>query len=93
MGKRTKRFAALGLDYLVILGWLGVLGVCSTVVFLVRGELPDALGMLGPLVSEVLYFFLLASAVGVYLYKTEPGEDHATWGKRKMRLEVRSADG
>ncbi|GAA5225487.1 RDD family protein [Paeniglutamicibacter antarcticus] len=93
MRKRTKRFAALGLDYLVIMGWLAVLGVCSTVVFLVRGELPDTLGMLAPLGSGVLYFFLLVFAVGVYLFKTESGEYHATWGKRKMGLEVRSTDG
>lgn len=93
MRERTRRLAALGLDYLVILGWMSVLGLISAVVFLVRGELPDTLRTLGPVGSEVLYFLLLTFVVGIYLYKTESGGRHATWGKRKMGLEVCNEDG
>lgn len=52
MHEWTRRFAALGLDYLVILVWMAVLGLASIAVFLARGELPDALGLLGPFGSE-----------------------------------------
>ncbi|MDO5743892.1 MAG: RDD family protein [Micrococcaceae bacterium] len=93
MSERTKRFAALGLDYVVILGWMATLGVISAVIFLVRGELPDTMGTLGPWGSEVLYFFLLTFVVGFYLYKGESGANHATWGKRKIGLVVRGRDG
>lgn len=93
MRERTRRLAALGLDYVVILAWMIVLGVVSTVVFLIRGELPDTLGTIGPLGSQLVYFLLLTFVVGVYLYRTESGPHHATWGKRKLGLEVRAADG
>ena len=93
MRERTRRLAALGLDYLVILAWMAVLGAASALVFLVRGELPDTLGTLGPLGSQLVYFLLLTFVVGSYLYLTESGAHHASWGKRRMGLEVARADG
>ncbi|NKG21560.1 RDD family protein [Paeniglutamicibacter terrestris] len=93
MRERKRRLAAAGLDYLVILSWMMVLGVISTVIFLIRGELPDTLGTIGPLGSQLVYFLLLTLVVGIYLYKTESGAHHATWGKRRMGLQVRSVSG
>ena len=83
-----RRLAALGLDYLVILAWMIVLGLVTAIIFLTRGELPDTLGMFGPLGSELLYFLLLTFVVGIYLYRTESGPHRSTWGKRRMGLEV-----
>ncbi|MBV1778820.1 RDD family protein [Paeniglutamicibacter sp. ABSL32-1] len=93
MRERTRRLAATGLDYLAILAWMTILGVASLVVFLVRGELPDTLGTIGPVGSQLVYFLLLTFVVGIYLYRTEAGPHHATWGKRRMGLEVTGADG
>lgn len=93
MHEKTRRLAALGLDYLVILAWMIVLGLATAIVFLTRGELPDTLGVLGPIGSELLYFLLLTFVVGIYLYKTESGPHRATWGKRRMGLEVTGRDG
>jgi uncharacterized RDD family membrane protein YckC len=93
MSERTRRLAALGLDYLVILAWMIVLGLVTAIIFLTRGELPDTLGKFGPIGSEILYFLLLTFVVGVYLYKTESGPRRSTWGKRRMGLEVTGLDG
>lgn len=88
-----NRIAALFLDYLVILAWMGVLTVGSLLVSLAPGPFPDTLGSLGPVGSQVLYFFLLTFVVGVYLYRTESGPHQATWGKRRLRLRVVDIDG
>ena len=93
MSERTRRLAALGLDYLVILAWMIILGLVSAIIFLTRGELPDTLGMFGPIGSELLYFLLLTFVVGIYLYRTESGPHRSTWGKRRMGLEVIGIDG
>jgi uncharacterized RDD family membrane protein YckC len=93
MSERTRRLAALGLDYLVILAWMIVLGLVTAIIFLTRGELPDTLGMFGPIGSELLYFLLLTFVVGIYLYRTESGPRRNTWGKRRMGLEVIGMDG
>lgn len=93
MSERTRRLAALGLDYLVILAWMIVLGLVAAIIFLTRGELPDTLGRFGPIGSELLYFLLLTFVVGIYLYRTESGPHRSTWGKRRMGLEVIGIDG
>ncbi|MCO4275516.1 RDD family protein [Pseudarthrobacter sp. HLT3-5] len=72
---------------------MAFLGLLSFLAYLVLGSLPDNLGTLGPLGSQVLYFFLLTFVVGAYLYRCESGPHHATWGKRRMGLTVVGIDG
>lgn len=83
-----RRLLALLLDYGVILAWMAFLGLLALLVYLILGSLPDTLGILGPVGSQVLYFFLLTFVVGVYLYRCESGPHHATWGKRRTGLAV-----
>lgn len=87
MSERTRRLAAPGLDYLV------VLGLVTAIIFLARGELPDALGRFGPIGSELPYFPLLTFVDGFHLCRTESGPRRRTWGKRRMGLEVVGLDG
>ncbi len=87
-----RRLLALLLDYAVILAWMAILGFLSLLVYLVLGSLPDTLGTLGPVGSQLLYFFLLTFVVGVYLYRCESGPHRATWGKRRMGLAVVAVD-
>ncbi|WP_248758474.1 RDD family protein [Pseudarthrobacter sp. SSS035] len=88
-----RRLLALLLDYVVILAWMAFLGFLSFLTHVVMGSLPDTLGTLGPLGSQVLYFFLLTFVVGVYLYRCESGPHHSTWGKRRLGLAVVGVDG
>ena len=88
-----RRLLALLLDYLVILAWMAVLVLLSLLWFGIFGDFPDTLAMLGPLGSQVLFFFLLTFVVGVYLYRTEAGPRHGTWGKRRMGLAVAAQNG
>lgn len=81
------------LDYLVILVWMAILAVGSVVVYLALGYYPDTLGILGPVGSQIVFFFLLTFVVGVYLYRCESGRYQATWGKRRMGLKVVAAAG
>jgi uncharacterized RDD family membrane protein YckC len=84
------RLAALGLDYLVILGWMAVLAAGSLAIDATVG-LPDVLGALGPIGAQAVFFTLLTLPVGLYLFRTESGPAQATWGKRRMGLAVTSA--
>jgi len=88
-----RRLAALLLDYLVILAWMTVLAVVSLAVYLSIGDYPDVLGAVGPFGAQAVFFTLLTLPVGLYLYLSESGTAQATWGKRRMRLVVRSHDG
>lgn len=88
-----RRLSALLLDYLVILGWMALLGAGSLAVYLVSGELPDVLGVLGVAGAQVTFFLLLTLPVGVYLFLAESGPWHATWGKRRLGLRVLTRDG
>lgn len=88
-----KRFAALGYDYLVILGWMGVVGIVSLGTYLALGHMPDYLGALGPVGSQALFFLVLTLPVALYLFATESGPRHATFGKRKMGLCVVGRNG
>lgn len=87
-----RRLAALGLDYLVILGWMAVLAAGSLVIRVAVGP-PDVLGALGPIGAQVVFFALLTLPVGLYLFLSESGPAQATWGKRRMGLIVTSDDG
>ncbi len=74
-------------DYLVLLGWL-------VVVFLVVG-VPQLAGWFdlaglwsGLVVSDIAITLLTVVPFLIYLSVTETGPRHATWGKRKVGLEV-----
>jgi uncharacterized RDD family membrane protein YckC len=87
-----RRLAALGLDYLVILGWMTVLAAGSLATSVAVGP-PDVLGALGPVGAQAVFFTLLTLPVGLYLFLSESGPAQATWGKRRMGLIVTSDDG
>lgn len=87
-----RRLAALGLDYLAILGWMTVLAAGSLVTSVTVG-LPDVLGALGPVGAEAVFFALLTLPVGLYLFLSESGPAQATWEKRRMGLMVTAEDG
>lgn len=88
-----QRVSALLLDYLVILGWMAVLGLGSLMVTALSGGYPDVLGTLGPVGAQAVFFLLLTLPVGLYLYLGESGPAQATWGKRRLGLTVTRADG
>lgn len=89
-----RRFLALLVDYLVILGWMGLIGMVSFVVFRVwLGGYPDYLGMFGPYVTQALFFTILTLPIAIYLYTTESGLQAATFGKRVVGLAVKDQSG
>lgn len=90
---RRRRLAALLLDYLAVLAWMGVLAVGSLALYLALGRYPDVLGALGPVGAQALFFCLLTLPVGLYLFLTESGPRHATPGKRRHGLLVATPDG
>lgn len=87
------RLLALLLDYLVILGWMALLALASVTYYLLHGGLPDYFGLLGPYGSQAAAFGVLTLPVVIYHFATEAGRRHATWGKRRLGLTVRSVDG
>ena len=89
-----KRFAALGIDYLMILAWMAVHGLVSSGIFLFMFDgYPDFLGILGPYFTQLLFFSLLTLPVGMYFYITEAGRHSATAGKRKLGIAVSATNG
>lgn len=88
-----RRVKASLIDYLVILFWMAIVGLVAFVASLTIGGYPDYLGMFGPIGTQIIFFFILTLPVGVYLYRTESGARHATLGKRRVGIEVSSADG
>lgn len=87
------RLLALLLDYLVILGWMAVLALASLTYYLIHGDVPDYLGMLGPYGAQAAAFGALTLPVLIYHFATEAGARHATWGKRRLGLAVRDVAG
>lgn len=80
------RFVSLGLDYLVIAGWIGVLTVVG---LSVRPLLPaEGAAAADPLAADVVAFVLTVLPVWLYLTVTEAGPRAATLGKRVARLRV-----
>lgn len=82
------RIKASFIDYLVILIWMVTIGLIGFSLSLLFGGYPDFLGELGPIGTQVLFFFVLTFPVGIYLYKTESGSRHATIGKQKTDMRV-----
>lgn len=87
------RIRASFIDYLVILIWMATIGLIWFSLSLLFSEYPEFLGELGPIGTQVLFFFILTLPVGIYLYKTESGSRHATIGKRKTGMWVSRLDG
>lgn len=84
------RLVSLGVDYLVILGWLLVL---TLVGFLVRPMLPSGAAAMSLWRTDLLAFGFTVLPVWVYLTVTEAGRAQATIGKRVARLKVFRQDG
>ncbi len=82
-----RRIAALLIDYLFILGWMGVLFGASMIVLTVTGSLPNWLAQ-GTAVAQLLGFLVLVLPVGIYLWATESSGRQATIGKRALGLQV-----
>lgn len=83
-----RRLKALLIDYLIILGWMGVLASAATISYFALSGFPDYLGTYGPVGTQFIFFLLLTLPVGLYLYFTESGHTHATIGKRLVGLTV-----
>lgn len=83
----VSRALASLVDYLVILGWMLVFAVITTLLWLVTGEIYNWL-QLGPAGAQLLGFLVLVLPVGIYLYLSEASVAAATLGKRRMHLRV-----
>ncbi len=83
------RLLALGIDYLVILAYMGLLAIVNVILFaVILDGFPDYLGLLGPVGTQLLFFCLLTLPVGLYLFIAESGRHQATIGKRLTSLRV-----
>jgi uncharacterized RDD family membrane protein YckC len=83
----TKRFLALWLDYLLILGYMAVLFAVNLLIYLVfLGGIPayDELGM------NLISLTLIVPVI-LYSILAESGRRHATFGKAKAKLTVVSS--
>jgi uncharacterized RDD family membrane protein YckC len=85
----VARFAAALLDYLLIVGWLGVLAAIFVPLHL-AGHNPWGSGVL---TANLVAFALSVFPVWLYLSVSESMACHATWGKRRMRVRVARRDG
>jgi uncharacterized RDD family membrane protein YckC len=88
-----RRVGAFGLDYILISGYLIVLGgVCS---FLVFGPLKEHWQGLaaGPVLSDLIAFVMAVLPVMLYFTLLESSVAAATWGKRRMGIKVVRVDG
>lgn len=81
------RILALLVDYVLILGWMAVLGVLSLLLYLATGQLYNWLE-LGAAGAQLLGFAVLVLPVALYLYFSESSAHQATAGKRTMKLQV-----
>lgn len=82
------RLVSVGLDYLVIACWIGILAVVG---FAVRPLLPAAgqpSAGADPVGADAVAFVLTVLPVWLYLTITETGRRHATFGKRTAGLWV-----
>lgn len=81
------RLLALLVDYAVILGWMALLALGTTLLSAITGEMFNWLE-LGTAGAQLLGFLLLVLPVGVYLFLGESSSRQATLGKRAFRLRV-----
>lgn len=55
--------------------------------------IPDYLGVLGPYLTQAIFFFVLTFPVGLYFTLTEASKRSASIGKRKTGLKVQGING
>lgn len=79
------RLRASGWDYLLIVGWLGVLTVVGV---LARLTLPPPDGAVSLLAADLLAFAATVLPVWAYLTAAEGSVAQASWGKRRAGLRV-----
>jgi uncharacterized RDD family membrane protein YckC len=87
-----RRIAALLIDYCLILGWMAVIAVVSSVIALSTGGFANWLAW-GTAAAQLAGFLVLVLPVGVYLFLTESSTRQATLGKRALRMRVVGMDG
>lgn len=87
-----RRLAAVGLDYLVILIWVGVVTALGVAGRALAPGLGQAL-FSHPLAGELVGFGLLTLPVALYFVLSEASPSGATWGKRRIGLRVVTLDG
>ena len=87
-----RRFAAVALDYLVILAWVAAVTALGVAVRALAPGLSET--VFGhPLSGELVGFVLLTLPVLAYFVLTEASPSGGTWGKRRTGLRVVSLDG
>jgi len=92
-GGAVKRLAAFGWDYLLIAGYIVLLALVSSIVWLgLLGRAPGAAeGQ--PWLYDLLSFATLVLPVILYFALQEASPAQATWGKRRAGLRVVSSSG
>lgn len=87
-----RRSKAFGFDYLILAAYIVVM---TGAVFLAGRLAPAAIAALFAhrLSAQVTVFVILTLPVALYFILLEASGRHATWGKRRLQLEVRRADG
>lgn len=88
----VRRIGALLIDYGLILGWMAVVALVSSVVALLSGGFANWLAW-GTTMAQLAGFVVLVLPVGVYLFATESSARQATVGKRTLRMRVVALDG
>ena len=87
------RLIAFVLDYVVILGYIAILTGVSLMV--ANGPFQQQVIPLfaNPITSDLVAFFTLVSPVISYFALQESSAKQATWGKRKVKIQVVTTDG
>jgi len=83
----VRRAAAVGLDYLLVAGYVAVVVVAGVALLALAPKFSQELfGQ--PLSAEATGFLALTLPVTLYFVLTEASVTGATWGKRRMHLRV-----
>ncbi|MGW5365296.1 RDD family protein [Actinopolymorpha pittospori] len=85
----VRRMAALGWDYLLIVGWLALLAG----LYLLGLRPLDRLASAPLVAADLAITGLSVVPVWLYLVVTEAGTAQATWGKRRAKLIVTAGTG
>lgn len=88
-----QRVWAFALDYLIICGYLILLGIVTSVVLTYVGWGVLSGFFASPLRADLLAFLTSVFPVALYFAVTESSSRQASWGKRRRGLRVVSANG
>ena len=89
----SRRIAAFAWDYLVVVAYIVLLAVFSSIAwFGVLGRLPGA-GDRSPWLFDLIAFVTLVLPVILYFSVHEASASQATWGKRRAGVRVTTVDG